>query len=337
MIVGTEGDVGDAVYALGVMQHIPDGPHTLLFQPSSVTKTGTDPSKLCDVVAPLARKQNYIREARCVQPGEHVDWHSGQFRGFGQWCPKVSLLGAKAYHLQATKRIGGNITGKERWLFSVDPSPLTQDRVVINRTGRYRNGYFPWNEIVNFYGDRLIFVGLPHEYRDFCGEFGMVEFRRTSNMLEVAELIAGSLLFIGNQSSANAVAEGLKHNLIQETSLQIPDCIFKRGNAQHVYDGSCVLPGFGEPDRHVGTKFKPRININESIVPPGFWQFEDFTPQMLPSIMVDLVHAKRGGDKAEIKKEILQYNVNRMPEYFSDQSSTGIFQIFKEANKNAVS
>lgn len=337
MTVGTEGDVGDAVVLCGVMQHIPGGPHKLLFQPSSVTKTGADPSKLCDIVAPLAQIQSYISEARCVQPNEPVDWHSGQFRGRGMWCPQTSLLGAKANWLHMAKGIKVD-AGKQKWLHHITPHPYAKDRVIINRTGRYRNHYFPWTEIVHYYGDRLLFVGLPHEYRDFCGEFGLIERFKTENMLDVAELIHGSLLFIGNQSSPNAVAEGLKHPLIQETSLHIPDCIFPRSDAQHVSDGSCILPGFdGDEPRVIPSKMVMKLNINESIVPPGGWQFPGVPSQGLPSIVVSLLQAQRGGgDKAQIREEVIAYNVARLPGYFDDNSTIHSLDVFKEAMRNAL-
>jgi hypothetical protein len=336
--VGTEGDVGDAIYCLGIIQEIPGGPHAYLFQPSSVTKTGPDPTRLCNIVAPLALKQNYISEARCVRGDEKPDWCSGEFRGKGMWCPKISLLGAKAYHLVSTKGIGQSITGKNRWLFNIDADPRGVDRVVVNRTGRYRNSYFPWREIVNFYGDRLLFVGVPHEYRDFCGEWGAIEYAKTANMLEVAQVITASHLFIGNQSSPNAVAEGLKHPTIQETSLGIPDCIFKRGNAQHVFDGSCTLPNFdgGEP-LVLPSKWKASINLKENIVPPGNWQLPGHIAWGHLGVMIDQVALAKGTtDKEAVRKEIIDYNLARLPDYFADESTRHVFDVFHEAYRNAV-
>lgn len=338
MTCGSEGDLGDAVMLLGVMQSIPQGPHVLLFQGSQVTKTGSDPSRLRDLVAPLALKQTYISEARNVNGGEHIDWRSGGFRGTGLWCPRTSLLGAKAYHLQSTKGIGKDINGSGKWLHHITPDPYAKDRIIINRTGRYRNHYFPWTEIVHKYGDRLLFVGVAHEYRDFCGEFGAVEFRRTVNMLEVAQIIAGSLLFIGNQSSPNAVAEGLKHDMIQETSLQIPDCIFKRSNAQHVFDGACFLPGFdGEDGTTIESKFVRKVNVNMRIVPPGLWQYPGYHAQGLPVILARMLMGDRkSGTEEEWEKEVIDYNVGRLPDHFSDQSTHHVFDTFREAHRNAV-
>ena len=61
----------------------------------------------------------------------------------------------------------------------------------------------------------------------------MQKLKTTTDFLEVGQIIAGSKLFIGNQSAAYTVAEGLKHNLIQETSPRIPSSYFNRSNARY--------------------------------------------------------------------------------------------------------
>jgi NAD(P)-dependent dehydrogenase (short-subunit alcohol dehydrogenase family) len=55
--------------------------------------------------------------------------------------------------------------------------------------------------------------------------------------VELAQMIANSALFIGNQSCPNSIAEGLKHDSILEVSLESPDCIYRRANAIHCYNG----------------------------------------------------------------------------------------------------
>lgn len=97
---------------------------------------------------------------------------------------------------------------------------------------------------------------MPHEHRQFCNCFGEVEYQPTKDLLEVAKLIAGSPLFIGNQSSAMAIAEGLKHPRVQEVADWIPDCIYPGAtNAQYVATGSYtdLLSGqaIGKPVNHV--------------------------------------------------------------------------------------
>jgi hypothetical protein len=50
-----------------------------------------------------------------------------------------------------------------------------------------------------------------------------IEFLRTDNYLQLAQVIQGSLMFIGNQSSPYAVAEGLKVRRVLEVFSKLPN------------------------------------------------------------------------------------------------------------------
>jgi hypothetical protein len=211
--------------------------------------------------------------------------------------------------------------------------------VIINRTSRYQNPWFPWKEIVQHYGSRIIFVGLHHEYTAFIKEYGIVSYRETSDFLELARLIAGSRLFIGNQSSANAIAEGLKHNLIQETCLHITDCIFKRDNAQHVFDGECILPSVsGSGELHIPSKVGTMVMINQKkdTCPPGMWQMNgkshSFLGALVETIWKDEGMVRR---KEDVEASIIEHNVERLPEYFKDNAYKFTFDTFHKAYVNA--
>lgn len=341
MVVAIEGDVGDTIFALGCIQHIPSGPHALLLKTSGMTKIRTqqDLERYVSVIAPLASAQSYISECRIMHGGERVDWDSGGFRGTGIWCPKTTLLGAHAYHLNSVSGINVSNAGKERWLHNVTPSPLTHGRIIVSRTGRYRNGCFPWQEIVNHYGDRLLFVGLKHEYLDFCGEFGAVEFKKTANMLEVAELIAGSALFIGNQSSPNAIAEGLKHPLIQETCLHIPDCIFLRSNAQHVSDRACHLPDVdGSGEMGISMVSKDRYVFRTHKTPPDGWQYGGKKHTAWNALILEVKRLPEfaGKTELEIAPVVMEKNWIRKPDFFRDDAFSHQFHIFQQAMKSAA-
>lgn len=339
-VLSCNGDYGDYVFFLDCVAELPNGPHTVLLhtcpqsKPTKI-KTQEDLDRFAAMAIPLAKVQPYVSECRIAEPSDDIHWVSGDFRGTWPWCPKVSLLGAKGHHMSATLRVPIP-KGEAPWLH-VTPSPESSGRIIVNRTGRYRNDYFPWREIVNFYGDRLLFVGVPHEYRDFCGQFGAIEYRKTSDLLEMAQLIAGSQLVIANQSCVNALAEGLKHPLIQETSLHIPDCIFRRPNAQHVYDGSCSLTNFDTGEIwNLPSKFEATYEVNETVVPPGQWQFPEQPPMSVLKLLVEKVWNERGRpDRSLVMAEIVEHNVKRLPEWFADPNARLIFQTFREAFKNA--
>jgi hypothetical protein len=152
------------------------------------------------------------------------------------------------------------------WL-TVQPSPGFTGRIVINKTHRYPNNLFPWKELVNTFSREMIFVGLESEHRDFCQKYGKVDYHKTMDMLDVAQVIAGSDLFIGNQSSPNAIAEGLKHNSIQEVCLATPDCVFHRANAIHCCDGKLEFWACGKLFQH--NREKARKKIVRNVTPLG--------------------------------------------------------------------
>ena len=73
-----------------------------------------------------------------------------------------------------------------------------------------------WRRIMERYKNKAMFIGLPEEHDAFQREFGTIEYRRTENILEVAELIAGSQMFVGNQSCPAWIAIGLAHPIGSE-------------------------------------------------------------------------------------------------------------------------
>lgn len=86
--------------------------------------------------------------------------------------------------------------------------------VVINRTSRWlppqlSDQWARWR--AEGLEARAIFVGLESEYHQFRAQTGLegVPWEPTQDLLDLAQLIAGARLFIGNQSQALAVAIGL--------------------------------------------------------------------------------------------------------------------------------
>jgi hypothetical protein len=325
-IVTTNGDLGDAVYTLGILSQMPGGPHTYLMEPTDPDNfTATNryeegAVRLHALAKDLFNAQPYIKEFRMMVRGEDRPmWRSGGFRGAGLHRRNEPLMQAHLNHLNQVTGMGLKVDTSKPWI-SVIPARRAEGRVVVNRTARYTNRHFPWDRIVQHYGNLIAFIGLPHEHSAFCKDFGFVEHIPTRNLLEMARLIAGCELFIGNQSCANALAEGLKHPAIQETSLFIPDCIFKRDNAQHVWDGACLLPAVGDvPALSIRGKSLHTGLVSTMITPPKLWQFPGIAPQETYQQCEDMVlslHDWRGRKRPEAMEAIKQYNLDRVPEFY---------------------
>lgn len=337
-VIASCGDCGDSVVTLALAAQMPGGPHKFLFYPSQTTKmkTQTDVIRWVNLVKPLAESQDYIQECRTKVAGDHIDWDSGGFRGTGLHSRSASLFEAQLSHFVHVLSYGRAMTAQMPWLH-VDPSPVSRGRIVCARSGRYRNGSFPWKQIVQHYGDRLLFVGLKHEHAEFCSHWGMVEYKPVNDLLEMAQVIAGSELFIGNQSSPMAVAEGLKHPTIQETSTDPADCIYFRENAQWVDNGACTLPDIGGSG---ALEIRPQVyditDIQTHTTPPGQWQVDGLPPF---GVFGDLVAVcklnKIGPDNGSLEAWIKAQNALRVPDYFFGETIHMHTKNSEAARKNA--
>ena len=79
------------------------------------------------------------------------------------------------------------------------------------------------------------FVGLEEEYEEWTSRYGVLaQYVECEDALEVAQYISESKLFVGNQTSAKAIAEGLKHPRLVETCQEYPDAI-PMGHTGHLH------------------------------------------------------------------------------------------------------
>jgi hypothetical protein len=148
----------------------------------------------------------------------------------------VSLLDAQARYIGLVQRKTGHLEISEPWI-KVDPDPLTKNRVIFNRTPRYRNHNFPWDKVLAHFGKQSLFCGTEQEHNEFCMEVGDIEYYPTKSCLEVAQAIQGAELFIGNQSSSFWIAAALRKPLIQEVFTPAPNSIIKYEGAWYSFKG----------------------------------------------------------------------------------------------------
>lgn len=171
-------------------------------------------------IKPLFEAQTYINS---------VSWSDNKngaidFSTFRQLYERHANLA-----LQHAKHVGAIVDPSVPWLTVDAPS---NDYILIARTMRYHNPLFPWRRVLNHFQNKL-FVGLPNEHKEFQEKFGEIEYRKTNNLLELAELIAGSKLLVCNQSCPFWIAAGLGTPLIQETFWGDMNSIVERENARY--------------------------------------------------------------------------------------------------------
>lgn len=117
----------------------------------------------------------------------------------------------------------------KRWLdvpaIRFDIAARYSDKIIVNFTKRFRNHYINYF-FFKQYENNILFAGLDEEHEMFCGEWKLnVPKLEIANFLELAEIIDSCRLFIGCQSAAFQIAEGLKIKRVLEVFQQMPNVI----------------------------------------------------------------------------------------------------------------
>lgn len=233
------GDYGDVIYSLSSVYDLCRRDNCLaefVLYEIKGTRALMD-AKHAAGLLPLLEAQPYISSARWQKErsGIALDTAVRKFHNTG---------GQLADHYQHWLNIPlGNRLNP--WLRCGEPHKVS--KYVFNRTERYRGKSFPWKEIVSVTKGEAVFIGTHAEHGQFEREFGRVPYYRTSTLLEVANVIAGSELFIGNQSACRAIAEGMKHPVAVEEGLP-PDTHFIRPNAWYGTDEKFWCPALPSRD-----------------------------------------------------------------------------------------
>jgi len=246
-----EKDLGDIILSLASVQAAGGGNYYIKNNPNAVK-----------MLTPLIELQPYIKECAAYF-GQHIDKSFVDFRNNGH------PFGVPLAKLHADW-IGQQVDFSKPWIHCPKDNKFN-GKIIVNKTSRYCNNLFPWIELIQIFKDKILFVGTNEEYKNFCEINGSVERLIINNYLDLAVAINSSECFIGNQSSANCIAEGLKHNSILEVSLNTPDCIYKRYNAYHSCDGSIVKEICGIKINIPPKEIKEPVD--KSLSPPGGWRY----------------------------------------------------------------
>lgn len=145
-----------------------------------------------------------------------------------------------------------------RWYFYVYPdmacnlgetyltAPTTftdfaKGKIIINRTERYITQFVDAESMINYsflkaYESELVFAGTESEHQKFCEQFNLnIPRLQIENFLELAQAMKQCRFFIGNQSQAFQIAEGLKIPRMVELCNFAPNVIPTGDNAYDFY------------------------------------------------------------------------------------------------------
>jgi len=123
---------------------------------------------------------------------------------------------------------------KTPWLTVPKVTQIPGRPIVINRTQRWLPPQpgAEWEQWLALDWDQeAVFVGLPNEYVAFQQQIGWnIPYQETRTQLELAQIIAGAKMFIGNQSQALALSIGLGVHTFCEIRRDLPlernECYF---------------------------------------------------------------------------------------------------------------
>lgn len=224
------GDLGDVIAALPVMRHL--GPGQLIL--GNIDGKGTDREQMDEerfnALAPLIERQPYIFGVSHEHDAKGVT-HS--FYNFRQTPCRIG----EAHTLVNWQSdfFGLPDVDVSPWLSGILPAEETRGKAVFSRTLRYHGTNFDWRGIVDEFPN-AIFLGFDDERRAFCELVGKeIPWRPTANLLEAAELIAGSEILVSNQCVMSWIAMGMGHRLIQEVCHWSVNSIIRRDNAEFRY------------------------------------------------------------------------------------------------------
>lgn len=96
---------------------------------------------------------------------------------------------------------------KTGWLQAVNKTAEINDKIVINRTFRYRTDKFNYKALESI-KNKCVFIGSDTEYDDFCKTFFKVERKICKSIVELTSFIDGCKAYVGNQSFLFWIAEG---------------------------------------------------------------------------------------------------------------------------------
>jgi len=233
------GDMGDIIFSLPTIRALGGG--VLYLDPKGgeeeeLVKWGNgayNKTKLTENaiegIKELLEYQEYITEVK-LWDGEVVDFNLDKFR-----------LNIKYNNLADSHLAAFAVSFEERdtaWLKV--PSTIVDDAsrdVIIARSCRYHGNYTFWETFDRNMIEKATYLGFEKEFEYFkytYPHFEEVPRREVQSLLEMAQVIAGADLFIGNQGLPHALAEALKLPLINEVFRPYPAAVFHREEAKYV-------------------------------------------------------------------------------------------------------
>lgn len=211
------GHIGDIIYAIPAMKALAKGKKINLYMHlnqvgvySSKMKHPNGAAKLTarsvELMRPLLLQQPQFSKVEAFD-GQTIHYDLDLIHSY----PLDLKMGSITHWYFWTFGISGDTYNP--WL-TVTPDTRFKDAIVVLRSQRYRTPGIDYSFLKQY--PRVVFIGLPVEFDDMKQAVPHLEKAESADFLEMARIIAGSRLFIGNQSFAYSLAEALKVKRVLE-------------------------------------------------------------------------------------------------------------------------
>ena len=203
------GNLGDLIYALPVIKEL-SKTHTCNFYIKTNEKIPIEyykhpaggvyiDNRMLDLFLPLIKEQKFIKEVSEFT-NQKIDIDLNLFRKL----PVNICFNSPRWYFQIT---GIQVDLSAPYL-EVSNHEKINGKIVIHRTFRHRNQFINYSFLKDY--KDLVFIGTTDEFEDLKKEVPNLEHYNCKDFLEMAKIIKSSKFFIGNQSIAYPMAEGLK-------------------------------------------------------------------------------------------------------------------------------
>lgn len=222
------GNAGDIIYSLPLIKklnELTDKPVSLILkinEPLTIGNGYEHPlgsvilnQKMVDNLAPLLEAQEYISKIGVLKD-QIIHLDLTLFRKAGFALDKGSIARWSFFTTGITADLG------KAWL-TLKPNQTFADYIVLARSSRYNNTLVNYSFLSKY--QHLVFVGVQAEYEEMKKSIPNLKWQQVNDFLELAQIIAGCKLFIGNQSFPFSLAEGLKVKRLLEVFYQIPNVL----------------------------------------------------------------------------------------------------------------
>jgi len=232
------GNAGDIVYSLPTVKEL-GAEHYVINLCSDPGFGGRNIDlSTAKSVAPLLLAQPYIKRVTIVSSNIPLEYANEPVEGIDFILDKFRLHEPFKHHLAISHAIafGLYINLYEKWLY-VDGGKSDRDYVVVSLTPRYRSfSKEYWLEVLSGL-ENIIVLGIPQEFHCLSGI--TADFVTCNDFLEMAKMIQGARLFIGNPGLPYAIAEGLKVQRIVELHSDFQNA-YPIGRSGHIPPPSVV-------------------------------------------------------------------------------------------------